>query len=1257
MKEKNNANKKKQKNAYTHQLFKFIEDEEFMKSSSKDLSEPISFQKEIRQSDENEKSSNEKKLFKNNKRLIGKIINTKGSTSSSNKIKNAFITTEGDNINNNNNIEEENNKNDKISKIMIMNSSELESNKGSLNPNNNLELNEQKSNTDKEDIKNIINNYVDSSYNSSHINKSKNNIIKIQNGENTSLNLKNISRNRSQNLNSNRSNSSNNQLNKNEKNDESYIESSNDFNTNKNNQGIINLKPLKIILNKNSKKKSDINNSKKASFMNVPTEQDNIKKNNELFNRNKFKRISQREFSMKSSNHSYNKEKKNNTSKINIFIVKRLINIPFLIIMIIMNIFSLFSSDVRNIWLSKKVDIYFDIINLISILYFILEIIILCFLDEAYLNSFIFWIDTIGAICIIFNVEMLTNYIFGYNKINNKSERIINNSIEYIKICIIMLERVIRIAKVVQCLKIYNFIQIINKYKYIFSEKQQRELLKKKNQKQRLIKKIQDIEGEEEIEESVFSNESYLQTRNSTILENDKYREKNEEVEKKDKNILTIKGNSQKKDNEETKTNKDEKIIKRNSTIKKVNKTLLRKESIKSLRSLRQNKNNRNSIPGAVETLNLFNFDENDKKEIEKNEEINEEIYKKIDEIIKNNNITNKVLVSMRKKIKALFIILLLISVILNENLFSGFKNKDKILFYSYIIDTLINNPYNNTTLYNNKIINFLSANKEDDYSIINITKNNNLLYENENLTKYNYRYSELVKISSSSNNNIDTNEVIIIIYSVKNENIIKHIFYLILTVLLCISIILASILSETDLTHILLNPFEIMIELADGVSKDPMNAKNIKELEQGVNALLQKNNNGKNQLFNESIINKSYNECYNSYEVKVIMNSIIKISALLAMSVGEAGGEIIHKNLSSDYGIHLHSRGKKKSAIFGFCNIRDFEEINLALEEETIPLINQIAEIVHSSVDLYRGNTNKNIGDAFLNVWKFYNYMNIKNINDKKLIKDNLLEIDSLNPQINITADCSVLAYLRCILKINKNLSILKYNQNEKLKKKMPKFRINMGFGLHLGYGIEGPVGSIFKMDASYLSPNVNIAARLETATKQFGVSLLISGNLYNLFSEEMKEICRYVDCVMVKGSSEPIDLYTIDINYNVTPQKNEKIKIIKNPEEKTKIFKEKKTMIECLIQEYGSITRVILEKESYWELIDEKTEEFYESWENAIKNYKEGKWQYAKKYFEQCLTEDLNDGPTNTLYNYIKKFNFKSPKDWKGRRELTNK
>jgi len=32
------------------------------------------------------------------------------------------------------------------------------------------------------------------------------------------------------------------------------------------------------------------------------------------------------------------------------------------------------------------------------------------------------------------------------------------------------------------------------------------------------------------------------------------------------------------------------------------------------------------------------------------------------------------------------------------------------------------------------------------------------------------------------------------------------------------------------------------------------------------------------------------------------------------------------------------------------------------------------------------------------------------------------------------------------------------------------------MSFGLHLGWAIEGAIGSYFKIDVSYLSPNVNL-------------------------------------------------------------------------------------------------------------------------------------------------------------------------------------
>lgn len=61
------------------------------------------------------------------------------------------------------------------------------------------------------------------------------------------------------------------------------------------------------------------------------------------------------------------------------------------------------------------------------------------------------------------------------------------------------------------------------------------------------------------------------------------------------------------------------------------------------------------------------------------------------------------------------------------------------------------------------------------------------------------------------------------------------------------------------------------------------------------------------------------------------------------------------------------------------------------------------------------------------------------------------------------------------------------------------------MGFGLNVGWAIEGAIGSEYKIDASYLSPHVNIAARLEAATAQYNVHLLLSGQLYYFLSTDL--------------------------------------------------------------------------------------------------------------------------------------------------------
>lgn len=90
------------------------------------------------------------------------------------------------------------------------------------------------------------------------------------------------------------------------------------------------------------------------------------------------------------------------------------------------------------------------------------------------------------------------------------------------------------------------------------------------------------------------------------------------------------------------------------------------------------------------------------------------------------------------------------------------------------------------------------------------------------------------------------------------------------------------------------------------------------------------------------------------------------------------------------------------------------------------------------------------------------------------------------------------------------------------------------MGFGLHLGWSIEGAIGSVFKIDASYLSPNVNMASKLEEKTKIYGVQLIFSGEIFDYLSPEAKEFARIIDIIEGENEEEDTRLYTVDIDFS---------------------------------------------------------------------------------------------------------------------------
>merc|ERR1719453_2312626 len=111
-------------------------------------------------------------------------------------------------------------------------------------------------------------------------------------------------------------------------------------------------------------------------------------------------------------------------------------------------------------------------------------------------------------------------------------------------------------------------------------------------------------------------------------------------------------------------------------------------------------------------------------------------------------------------------------------------------------------------------------------------------------------------------------------------------------------------------------------------------------------------------------------------------------------------------------------------------------------------------------------------------------------------------------------------MAMIKIVAAVNTSPLLAEYRSHPGLLQSNGEYRVQLGFGAHYGWAIEGAIGSSFKIDASYLSPNVNMASRLEAATIQFGVSILCSHLMIDLCSPEMKNHCRRIDNVTVKGS-----------------------------------------------------------------------------------------------------------------------------------------
>jgi len=472
-------------------------------------------------------------------------------------------------------------------------------------------------------------------------------------------------------------------------------------------------------------------------------------------------------------------------------------------------------------------------------------------------------------------------------------------------------------------------------------------------------------------------------------------------------------------------------------------------------------------------------------------------------------------------------------------------------------------------------------------------------------------------------------------------------------TAFICICVGVGAISFANDANQLLLKPIERMMAKLDTIKDNPMQAMRLGDVEFKRQQLL--NSQRKNQIKHGNKLRKCWhyfkqkNQIQEPMETVILERTIIKLGGLLALCFGEEGGEIIGKYVGRESELGTIS-GHRVDAIIAFCQIHRFEHVTTILGDQSLLYVNELAEIVHLITDEYSGAANRNMGDSFLLAWRYTKEMLYSDKDKRKKL-----------------GDMAIMACVRIVAAIQKSPELARYRVHEGLSTDGRKdFKVEVGLGLHTGWAIEGAIGSDFKIDASYVSPNVKIADRLQSATFHYGTPIILSDMVIAGCTPEMALCCRMIDQVNSKTFTRPLRLYTIDLHTpSLAVESKPQIPVVKNRfkwRQARDIQKADKWQTTFKVwEQFRNDVDIVTMRAPY-------TTEFFKRFFTAYRNYEAGEWMVARDLFFTCHFEpkyhtppvDLDeedwplDGPTRALLHFMQEHDFVSPPDWSGWRKL---
>eukprot|EP00446_Apocalathium_sp_SHHI-4_P036658 CAMPEP_0177304586 /NCGR_PEP_ID=MMETSP0368-20130122/6729_1 /TAXON_ID=447022 ORGANISM="Scrippsiella hangoei-like, Strain SHHI-4" /NCGR_SAMPLE_ID=MMETSP0368 /ASSEMBLY_ACC=CAM_ASM_000363 /LENGTH=990 /DNA_ID=CAMNT_0018763177 /DNA_START=111 /DNA_END=3083 /DNA_ORIENTATION=+ len=489
-----------------------------------------------------------------------------------------------------------------------------------------------------------------------------------------------------------------------------------------------------------------------------------------------------------------------------------------------------------------------------------------------------------------------------------------------------------------------------------------------------------------------------------------------------------------------------------------------------------------------------------------------------------------------------------------------------------------------------------------------------------------------------------------------------ESMYNIINTMNILILLVSVSLVFANDANRLIVHPVERMIKRVESIRDNPLIAMKMADEEFKLEEIAKARQKRAKKEYVRFILGELM-QCRfcgstddEPMETVILEKTIIKLGSLLALGFGEAGANIIGHNMrgGDSAGVNAMIPGTRVECIIGVVRIRDFSTATEVLQSKVMTFVNQIAEVVHGVVNEFRGAPNRNSGETFLVIWRMESHESLLNPQDPTALEDKKVKLKAAGK----LAGMSIVAFSKILGGLHRSPLLATYRGHPGLQYRLgANCRVNLSFGLHAGWAIEGAVGSEFKIDASYLSPNVSIATSVERATQTYGVSLMVAQSVVELCPVSVVSKCRLIDRVIITGSAAPMEIYCVDLDYRaVSVDTAEPLQIVWNTRNRFKVRQFLESERTAMQSDSFDVLELFDGDQSIRDMRRRYTVEFFQLFNMGYQNYSQGEWQVARRMLS-CTRAILGteDGPSSALLRHMEfPYKFEAPREWQGVREL---